>query len=197
VIGVAERPTALTLTIGAGVSFERDVVIAVRAAADNELTIGDVTILHDRTTLQLHGGSIVFGDHVQVRRDALLKSSGRLTIGARTQVSHGAIVHCAARVDIEPCVALAERVTVVDSDHVFDGTDEHWMTRPLKLMPVHIGRNAFVGTNAVVMRGARIGANAVIAPSSVVPRGDYEASWLHAGSPARPVKELRPAPAPS
>lgn len=55
----------------------------------------------------------------------------------------------------------------------------------------HIGPNALVGMNSVVMDGARVGANAIIAAMSFV-RADFEVpeGSLAAGIPARILREL-------
>lgn len=50
-----------------------------------------------------------------------------------------------------------------------------------------------VGDAAVVMDGSVVGEDAAIAAGSLVPPGkEHEGGWLHAGSPARPVRALEP-----
>lgn len=53
--------------------------------------------------------------------------------------------------------------------------------------------NVVFGENAVVMDASNVGPGAVIAADSVVPPGKQLAGgWLHAGTPAKPVRELEP-----
>jgi acetyltransferase-like isoleucine patch superfamily enzyme len=140
--------------------------------------------------LQLRGGAIRLGAYVNLRDGVVLKSEGELDIGYEVPVSYGCAIHCVERITIDASAGLAERVTVVDSDHTHDGTDAYFLANPLKVAPVHIGSNAFLCANAVVTRGANIGANSVVAANAVVGEGDHPPGWLLAGVPARPVRPL-------
>ena len=179
-----------TLRIGTDVSFGRDVTLEIQALGTNALTIGDATMVFDRATFDLDGGSIAIADHCQIRTNTLIKSSAEVTIGARTIFSYNASIHCAAGVELEDWSQIAERVTVVDSDHELDGSDVYAYDRPVNATPIRVGRNTFVGSNSVVTRGARLGRNAAVGACSVVTAGDYPDSWLIAGAPAKPIKSL-------
>ncbi len=100
------------------------------------------------------------------------------------------MVHCDDRVDLGDRSGLAEGVTVVDSDHPLDGTDEHFYHRPLLVDPVVLEENVFVASRAVITRGVRIERNSAVAAGSVVRKGRYPAGWLIAGVPAKPIKPL-------
>lgn len=56
-----------------------------------------------------------------------------------------------------------------------------------------LGDGVVVGDAAVVMDGSTVGRDAAVAAGSLVPPGKtHEGGWLHAGSPARPVRPLEP-----
>lgn len=56
-----------------------------------------------------------------------------------------------------------------------------------------LGDGVVVGDAAVVMDGSVVGEDAAVAAGSLVPPGKtHEGGWLHAGSPARPVRPLEP-----
>lgn len=179
----------VTLRLGRGVKLGRATHIDLQAG-DATLEIGDGAYLMHGVRIQLRGGAIRLGPGVNIRDAVVLKSEGELTIGEDVPVSYGGMIHCVERIAIDDRAGLAERVTVVDSDHTHDGTDTWFLSQPLRVEPVHIGANVFVCAGAVVTRGARIGANAVVAANAVIGAGDHPPATLYAGAPARALRGL-------
>ncbi len=112
------------------------------------------------------------------------------------------------RVEIGDCVLLSpgSRISACDEITIGDGTmfahgvyvtDSDWHTlydrtrRDERKMPVHIGRNVWLGDHATVLKGVTIGENSVVAARAVVTR-DVPANVVVAGNPARVVRELDP-----
>ena len=56
-------------------------------------------------------------------------------------------------------------------------------------MPVHIGRNCWIGAGAVIMPGVTIGDNTVIGAGSVVTK-DIPAGVVAVGNPCRVMREI-------
>jgi acetyltransferase-like isoleucine patch superfamily enzyme len=180
----------LTVRLGSGVRIGRDVVIEVWARGTNVLEIGDHGLVFDGAILQLQGGAIRARDHVQIRTWCVVKSSAELTLGSGAILGYGAALHCAARIEVGELVGIAERVTIVDSDHALDGSDVHFHDAPVIAEPIAVGRNTFVATGAVIGRGVTIGPNAAVGANAVVTAGDYDGGMLIAGVPARQIKPL-------
>lgn len=179
------------IRLGAGVHLGRGLVVEVRPAGENRLSVGDHVTFTAHARVTLFDGAVHVGDETQVRPFSLLKSSGDLRIGARALVSHQVIVHCAEAVELGDGVCLADRVSVIDSEHAGDGGDGgNPGHRPALSDPVVIGSRTFVGANSIVLRGARLGAGCRVAAGSVVVAGEYPAGELLVGSPARPVKPV-------
>jgi acetyltransferase-like isoleucine patch superfamily enzyme len=185
-------PGTLTLRIGRDVKIGRDCVIDLAPGCDGVIELGDRVTLQNRVRLQPWGGAIRLADDVQVRDRCELKSAGELTLGRRTILGRNVTLHCDRRITLGACVGLAERVTVIDSDHGFDGSDTFFMEQPVRTEPVTIGDNVFLATNAVVLRGTTIGRNSVAAAGAVLVGGDYPNGHVIAGAPARAVKQLAP-----
>jgi acetyltransferase-like isoleucine patch superfamily enzyme len=90
---------------------------------------------------------------------------------------------CFERISIGQDVAIADRVTIRDSDnHEISGS--RGMTRPIV-----IGDHVWIGMNSIILKGVTIGDGAVIAAGSVVTK-DVPPGMLVAGAPARPVREV-------
>jgi acetyltransferase-like isoleucine patch superfamily enzyme len=56
--------------------------------------------------------------------------------------------------------------------------------------PIVIGEYCFVGTEVVVLGGARLPDRSVLGAKALLNRAPTAPGWLYAGVPARPVKAL-------
>jgi acetyltransferase-like isoleucine patch superfamily enzyme len=111
-----------------------------------------------------------------------LAPGGHLSLGSG-YASPSLNLSCFGRISIGHDVAIADRVTIRDSDnHEISGS--RGMTRP-----VIIGNHVWIGMNAIILKGVTIGDGAVIAAGSVVTK-DVPPGMLVAGVPARPVREV-------
>ena len=181
---------SLTLRFGRDVTIGRDLVLDLWVRTHGTIVFEDRVTLQDRVRLQPWGGSIRLGAGAQVRDACELKSKGELDVGEMAILGRNVTLHANTSVRLGADVGLAERVTVADSDHANDGSDTWFMAQPVVAAPVVLGRNVFLGTNVVVLRGTTIGDNAVAAAGAVVVGGEHPAGWLLVGAPARAVKPL-------
>jgi acetyltransferase-like isoleucine patch superfamily enzyme len=114
----------------------------------------------------------------------------RLELGSRVGLSSSTIV-CLQSVTIEDEALLGGGSGVYDTD--FHSLDPDERSRPgnpgARTAPVRIGRRAFVGGHAVLLKGTTIGEGAVVGAGSVV-RGEVPPGQVWAGNPARLVREL-------
>ncbi len=189
-VDIDGRPGTLTLRIGADVKIGRDLVIDLASGVDGEIVLADRVTLQDGVRLQPWGGRIAVGDGAQVRDRCELKSTGDLRLGARCVLSRTATLHCHERIDIGARCAIAERTTIIDSDHGFDGSDTFVLEQPVRSAPIVLGENVFVGTNVVILRGSTVGDRAVIAAGAVLAGAHVQAGHLAAGVPARTLRAL-------
>ena len=165
-------------------------VLDLAHGKDGVIELGDRVVMQNGVRLQPWGGAIRLAAAVQVRDRCELKSAGELTLGERAICGRNVTLHCDERVTIGAKVGFAERVTIIDSDHGFDGSDTFFMDQPVRSAPVDLGDNCFVATNGVVLRGTTIGRNSVVAAGAVVNGGDFPAGHVIGGVPARALKAL-------
>lgn len=111
------------------------------------------------------GAELIFGDDVFLNSGATVYAATRITIGDHTRIGYLAAIY--------------------DSD-----IHEVEQGRPVRSEPIAIGRNVWIGRNAVVLPGVTVGDHAVIAAGAIVNR-DVPARTLVAGNPAQTVRELR------
>ena len=181
---------SVRIEVGRWTHLGRDLTIEVDTDSASTLVLDDGLTVGSGVRLILFGGEIGVGAWTRLRDGVTLKSSGRLVIGEHAILQNQCMVQCAESVILEERVTCSERVTVIDSDHLPDGSGVWHQEAPLGVAPVHIGRNTWVAANAVVLRGVRLGANSVVAAASVVRDGDYPEGWLLAGAPAETKRPL-------
>ena len=114
------------------------------------------------------GGPLDIGAHVRILSDVLLDYSGGVTLQDYVKISPGSKVYTHAH-------TVATRAL---KD-----------TQPILFSPLHVGRDAWIGGDVIVMGSVtRIGQGAVIGAGSVLTKnvGDWE---IWAGNPARKIGE--------
>ena len=188
--GGVDGDATLTLRIGKGVTFGRGVELEIWADGTNVLELGDYAFVMDYAHVSLRNGAIRMGPHASIRTGSIVKSEGELTMGDYAGVSYYCVVHCAERITFEDYAGCADRVSVVDSEKLIDGSDTYFLEQPLKTEPILLERNVFVASNAVVTAGTRIGRNAVVGANAVLTGKSYPAGWIIGGIPAKPIRPL-------
>jgi carbonic anhydrase/acetyltransferase-like protein (isoleucine patch superfamily) len=97
-----------------------------------------------------------------------------------------------SRVLILEVWAQAENTVELGDRATFRAGDAPVVDQPVKVTPIEIGANTFIGANSLVQRGASIGHNCMFAGASIVRGGTYEGGFLYAGSPPQAVRPLAP-----
>lgn len=118
-------------------------------------------------------GDVIVGAGCYVGPGAVLRGDfGRITLEAGSNVQETCVAHAFPGKD----------VVVEERGHVGHGAVLHGC---------HIGRNALIGMNAVVMDEARIGENSIVGAMAFV-RAQMEipANVMAVGSPAKVLREL-------
>jgi acetyltransferase-like isoleucine patch superfamily enzyme len=147
--------------------------------------------------------NIRLGDYVICR--GILRSEqfrpGTIAIGDHAYIGDDCILSCAYQIQIGSWVMLAHGVQVFDNDsHPLQADlrqQDYWQVtqsadadrRPIPGAPIRIGSRAWIGFNALILKGVQIGEGAVVAAGSIVTH-DVAPYMVVAGNPARPIKQL-------
>ena len=131
-------------------------------------------------------GTIVIGDDfslssLPVVSHLVTAVGGRIQIGARVTIAHGAAITARELVRIDDDVYLGPFAMIMDTD--FHEAGNHGSAG--QSSPIVIEASAVVGARVTILRGAMIGAGARIAAGSVV-AGRIPPGASVGGNPARP-----------
>jgi acetyltransferase-like isoleucine patch superfamily enzyme len=174
---------------------------ARRSLARRGVHLGDGVVCHGFPVVSLAPESTIhIGDRVVLTSDSAFTALGvshpvvlrTLLPGATIEIAEdvgvsGGSICAALRVTIGAGSMLGADVTIVDTDfHPIRSSDRRYapIPAPLPSDAVHIGRNVFIGTGAILLKGSRVEDNAVVGARAVV-SGTVPSGTIVAGNPAR------------
>ncbi|MFM8459941.1 MAG: acyltransferase [Chthoniobacterales bacterium] len=169
-----------------GVEFGR----SVRLAADVDFNLGGG---FKRSLRPNSSGRIVLGDSAWIERGAVLwafdgsiRAAGNVYLGPYVTIyGHGGV-------EIGADSLVSMHATILSSNHGIPPLGESIRKQTDVLLPTKIGRDVWIGANAVILGGVTIGDGAVIGAGAVVTK-DVEAGAVVAGVPARVIRERQAA----
>ena len=149
------------------------------------------------------GGHLEIGEDGWIQGRLILEqASSRIRIGNRVAIGGGTILDCAGEIVLEDDVMVSYDCILADSDNhslLFAERSQdvlNWKRgfhdwSKAAIRPIHIGRGAWIGARACILKGVCIGEGAVVGMGSVVTR--EVAPWtVVAGNPARQIRKLDP-----
>ena len=139
--------------------------------------------------------SISIKENTRIGSGVRLKAGfdGKITIGKNVWFDDYSFIHAQEEVKIGDGCMIATSVYIVDFDHkipakIFDfkSINKNTYVRD----SVIIGKNVWIGTHSIILRGVTIGDNAVIGAGSVVTRS-IPANTVAVGNPAKVIRRLK------
>lgn len=88
-------------------------------------------------------------------------------------------------ITIEDNVMIAPKVSLLSESHPNESKERH----SLKVGHIHIKKNAWIGTGAMILPGVTIGENSIVAAGAVVPK-DVPDNTIVGGIPAKIIKTI-------
>jgi len=150
--------------VGPGVSLGPDQTTAMRGVVE----VADSCELNQGVELNPFGGSIRLERRVWLGPYVVIYGHGGVEIGEQTLIS----MHC----------------TILSSNHGVPPMGKLIRDTADELLPTKIGRDVWIGANAVILGGVTIGDGAVVAAGAVVTK-DVEPGAIVAGVPARQMRK--------
>jgi acetyltransferase-like isoleucine patch superfamily enzyme len=130
-----------------------------------------------------------FGDKVTLNRYAYVQGgAGGVRLGDRVEINNFSIVNGTGGVDIGADTLVGPGVRILSYQHRF-ARGATIRSQPVDARPIRIGRDVWLGANAIILAGVTIGDGAVVAAGAVV-REDVPDCAVVAGVPAK-IKKYR------
>jgi len=130
-----------------------------------------------------------FGDKVEINRFAYVQGgNGGVRVANRVRVNNFAIINGSGGVDIGDDTLIGPGVQIISYQHRY-ALGATIQSQPVDARPIRIGRDVWLGANAIILAGVSIGDGAVVAAGAVV-REDVPAYTVVAGVPAT-MKKIR------
>lgn len=122
---------------------------------------------------------------IHFKFDGIWKPGPSIIIGNDVIIGFGCEFNIRNRIQVGDNTLIASGCKFIDHDHGI-GAGELIRNQPGPEIPIKIGRDVWLGCNAVVLKGVEIGDGAVIAAGSVVNR-DIPAGEIWAGVPVKRI----------
>lgn len=166
--------------------------------------IGDNSIVYPNTYISMsYSGGVEVGDHTRIGCFAsgywvgfphkcriITGKEGHIKIGSYCDVN-GANIVASKSVTIGDYAHIGSGVQITDYNahevYALNRRDNYDIPQE-----VNLGRNVWIGLNAVILKGTRIGDNSIVTAGSVV-KGIFPDNCIIQGNPAVIVKHLDPA----
>lgn len=159
---------------------------AAAAAPVRVLGPGHV-VIGDRVCFGYAGAPRMGSGEILLRTD---REDARIAIGTRTATSDNVSIIAVELVEIGQDCRIGDMVSIYDCDfHEVDPVTRN-ATRG-ESIPVRIGRNVWLGSRVMVLKGVTIGDNTVVAAGAVVTK-PLPANVVAGGIPAKVIREIRP-----
>jgi carbonic anhydrase/acetyltransferase-like protein (isoleucine patch superfamily) len=166
-----------------GVEVSRDVLLfgtpIIRRFSGSTIRIGA------RVWLRSWTSSNVLGIAHPVMLSTLA-AGAMIELGPGSELS-GVTICSVTRVEIGEGALIGSDVLITDTDHhELAGPRVRFSLEGVRSAPISIGREAFVGARAIILKGTKVGDGAVVGAGSVV-SGIVEPGAIVAGNPARQI----------
>ncbi|WP_225047592.1 acyltransferase [Lacticaseibacillus kribbianus] len=145
------------------------------------LNIGDDVMIKSSFLSNLVG---LYSRTIIVTRTA----NARIVIGNHVGIS-GATIYAREEITIGEGTLIGGNVKILDNDFHPVEIEARLAndTRRIGTRPIHVGKNCFIGCNALILKGTELGEGCVVGAGTVV-SGQFEAGSVIVGNPGRVIR---------
>lgn len=129
------------------------------------------------------------GRDVLILGDCKFLSPNNIIIGHNTIINDKCYIAAQGGVTIGDYCMISPGVSLISCDHCFSSKEKPYLLQGLKISPVIIGDNVWIGKNAIILKGVTIGNDSIIAAGAVVTK-DVSSGVIFGGNPAKFIKKI-------
>ncbi len=131
------------------------------------------------------------GDNVLLGPGVYIEGWDRLRLGSNVSIHRGCYIDAKGGVSIGDDVSIAHHSSLVSFEHQASDTSLPIKDNPLKLAPIIIQSDVWIGAGVRILAGSVIGPRAIVGAGAVV-KGDLSQPGSYVGVPARPTRPSVP-----
>lgn len=151
------------------------------------IQLGHGCKIHDSASLDASRGLLSLGERVIINRFAYLQADkGGVQLGNRVEINNFTIINGTGGVTIGDDTLIGPGVRIISYQHQY-AAGVLIRDQPTLALPIHIGRDVWIGANAIILAGVSIGDGAVIGSGAVVTK-DVVDNAVMVGVPAKKIK---------
>ena len=136
------------------------------------------------------GAKLVIGSNCTIKENSyflLTKPNPYLQMGDYVGIGRNCYIAIKDHLEIGSYTRIGPNVTILDQDHTYEKSDLI-MNQHADIQKVKIGKDVWIGANAIVLKGITIGNGAILGAGSVVTK-DIPPYEIWAGVPVKFIKE--------
>lgn len=129
------------------------------------------------------------GEVAYIAPGIAIKSPHNISIGDRFSIHEFCYLDALGGIRIGNDVAIAHGCSILSTNHTWDDQDIPIKYNLVKVAPVEIGDDVWIGCGVRILAGTKINHRVVVAAGSVV-RGELKSGYIYGGIPAKRLKPL-------
>lgn len=137
------------------------------------------SLILENAKIKINGkdSRIYFSNKIFMREGCILNiNNGKLKIGKNVFFNSYSSVNCRQNIQIGENCQIGENVKIYDHDHIY-GQGIEIKSSGFSYGDIIIGKNVWIGSNCIILKGSKIGDNCVIGAGSIV-KGEIEKDLL-------------------
>lgn len=155
----------------------------------NGVRFGDNPLFLKGIPIIKNDGKISIGNNFrlnssQIKTILLSANGGELIIGDSVFINRGAAISAIKKIILGNDCLIGDSVSISDSNW-----HEIEQNSGVKVEPIAIGNNVWIGTGAIILPGVSIGDHSIVAAGSVVTKS-VPAKKLVGGNPAQMIRDI-------
>lgn len=114
---------------------------------------------------------IKFGDNINLRNyiNILVGNDAELILGNRVFMNNYCSINCLEKIEIGENTLFGEGVKIYDHNHEYGFNPDFRVEHQIfKTAPVKIGKNCWLGSNVIVLKGVTIGENVIVGAGCLI-----------------------------
>lgn len=112
--------------------------------------------------------SIQFGENINIRNycSIIVSNGAELTLSDNIFINNYCSINCLKKIEIGENTLLGEGVRLYDHNHLYNSQKVE--SQKFSYAPIKIGKNCWLGSNVVVLKGVTIGNNVIIGAGCII-----------------------------